>query len=176
MKAKKIKHGEDAIKRVKSGVDQLANTVKVTLGPKGKHVAIGTPWGSPVVTKDGVSVAREITLKDPFENIGAQLVREAAQRTADTAGDGTTTATLLAQAIFDQCIKSVTAGGNPIFVKKGMNIAVEAAVNSLRMLSIDVDQDKLKAVATISANNDEVLGELIAGAMAEVPIPIIPNR
>jgi len=167
VKAKKIKSGEDAITKVKKGVNTLADTVKSTLGPKGRYVALGSPWGSPTVTKDGVSVAREIILKDPFENVGAQLVREVAQKTADTAGDGTTTATVLAQSIFNAGQRASNTGSNPIFVKKGIDIAVEAVISALRDLSVDVDQDKLRAVSTISANNDEQLGDLIANAMAD---------
>jgi len=171
LKGKQIKHGEDAVSRVRKGVDILANTVKVTLGPKGRHVALGSSFGGvPVVTKDGVSVAREITLKDAFENAGAQLVKEVAQRTADNAGDGTTTATLLAQSIIAEGIKAINAGVNPTFIKQGIEIAVNATIEKLKKLSIEVDAEKLKSVATISANNDPVLGNLIADAMAEAGV------
>lgn len=170
MKSKQIKYGDDAIDKVKKGVNQIADTVKVTLGPKGCYVALENPFGSPVVTKDGVSVAREITLKDPFENIGAQLVKEVAQKTADNAGDGTTTATLLAQAIVKEGFRVARSGSNPTFIKRGIDAAVAHAVKVLREISTDVDADKLKAVATISANNDETLGNLIATAMSDAGI------
>jgi len=170
-KSKEIRHGDDAIERVKIGVDTLANTVKVTLGPKGKHVALQNVFsGIPVVTKDGVSVAREITLKDEFENVGAQLVKEVAQRTADLAGDGTTTATLLTQSIITEGLRATKAGANAVFVKKGIEAATDKVIKSLKELSVEVDDEKLKSVATISANNDTVLGELIASSMIEAGV------
>jgi chaperonin GroEL len=168
--SKKISYSVDARDGLKRGVDALANAVKVTLGPKGRNVVIDKKFGSPSVTKDGVSVAKEIELKDPIENMGAQMVKEVASKTADIAGDGTTTATVLAQAIVTAGLKNVAAGANPMDLKRGIDKAVEAVVESLKSQSQQVgdDNNKIQQVATISANNDEVIGKLIADAMAKV--------
>jgi chaperonin GroEL len=168
--SKKIIYSVDARDGLKRGVDALANAVKVTLGPKGRNVVIDKKFGSPVVTKDGVSVAKEIELKDPIENMGAQMVKEVASKTADIAGDGTTTATVLAQAIVTAGLKNVAAGANPMDLKRGIDKAVEAVVENLKGQSQQVgdDNNKIQQVATISANNDEVIGKLIADAMAKV--------
>ncbi len=168
--SKQIKYNVDARESLKRGVDALANAVKVTLGPKGRNVIIDKKFGAPSVTKDGVSVAKEIELKDPIENMGAQMVKEVASKTADIAGDGTTTATVLAQAIVTAGIKNVAAGANPMDLKRGIDKAVTAIVNSLKSQSTSVgnDNNKIKQVASISANNDEVIGTLIADAMAKV--------
>jgi chaperonin GroEL len=167
---KKISYSVDARDGLKRGVDALANAVKVTLGPKGRNVVIDKKFGSPSVTKDGVSVAKEIELKDPIENMGAQMVKEVASKTADIAGDGTTTATVLAQAIVTAGLKNVAAGANPMDLKRGIDKAVDAVVESLKSQSQQVgdDNNKIQQVATISANNDEVIGKLIADAMAKV--------
>jgi len=159
--------GRDALKR---GVDALANAVKVTLGPKGRNVIIDKKFGAPHITKDGVSVAKEIELKDPIENMGAQLVKEVASKTADMAGDGTTTATVLAQAIVTTGLKNVAAGANPMDLKRGIDKAVEAVVTNLKSQTKKVGDDnkKIEQVATISANNDHEIGKLIASAMAKV--------
>jgi len=159
--------GRDELKR---GVDQLANAVKVTLGPKGRNVVIDKKFGSPNVTKDGVSVAKEIELKDPIENMGAQMVKEVASKTADIAGDGTTTATVLAQAIVSGGLKNVAAGANPMDLKRGIDKAVSAVKDNLQKQSevVGDDFDKISQVASISANNDEVIGNLIADAMKKV--------
>jgi chaperonin GroEL len=168
--AKKIQYGVDAREGLKRGVDALANAVKVTLGPKGRNVVIDKKFGSPTVTKDGVSVAKEIELKDPIENMGAQMVKEVASKTADQAGDGTTTATVLAQAIVAAGLKNVAAGANPMDLKRGIDKAVTAVVENLKSQSQKVGDDnkKIEQVATISANNDNVIGKLIADAMAKV--------
>ncbi len=170
--AKEITFDVAAREKLKSGVDQLANAVKVTLGPKGRNVVIDKKFGAPHVTKDGVSVAREIELKDPIENMGAQMLKEVASKTADIAGDGTTTATVLAQAIVGTGLKNVASGANPMDLKRGMDKAVAAVVASLKTISKEVgsDNNKIKQVATISANNDEAVGTLIADAMAKVGI------
>ncbi len=167
---KKISYSVDARDGLKRGVDALANAVKVTLGPKGRNVVIDKKFGSPQVTKDGVSVAKEIELKDPIENMGAQMVKEVASKTADQAGDGTTTATVLAQAIVTAGLKNVAAGANPMDLKRGIDKAVSTVVESLKGQSQQVGDDnkKIQQVATISANNDEVIGKLIADAMAKV--------
>ncbi len=167
---KKISYGVDARDGLKRGVDALANAVKVTLGPKGRNVVIDKKFGSPSVTKDGVSVAKEIELKDPIENMGAQMVKEVASKTADIAGDGTTTATVLAQAIVSAGLKNVAAGANPMDLKRGIDKAVDTVIESLKSQSQQVgdDNEKIRQVATISANNDEVIGKLIADAMAKV--------
>lgn len=156
--------------RMKKGVDILANAVKVTLGPKGRNVILEKKFGAPAVTKDGVSVAKEIELEDPLENMGAQMVKEVASRTADLAGDGTTTATVLAQAIIHEGLKNVAAGANPMDLKRGIDKGVEAIVKSLRGQSQTIGNDagKIRQVATISANNDETIGELIAQAFGKV--------
>ncbi|MEZ4937213.1 MAG: chaperonin GroEL [Crocinitomicaceae bacterium] len=168
--AKQIHFDVDARDKLKNGVDTLANAVKVTLGPKGRNVILEKKFGSPHVTKDGVSVAKEIELADPIENIGAQMVKEVASKTADIAGDGTTTATVLAQAIVNAGLKNVAAGANPMDLKRGIDKAVEAVVAELKKLSKEVgsDNNKIKQVATISANNDETIGSLIADAMKVV--------
>jgi chaperonin GroEL len=168
--AKQVKYNVEARDALKKGVDTLANAVKVTLGPKGRNVIIEKKFGSPAITKDGVTVAKEIDLKDALENMGAQMVKEVASKTADQAGDGTTTATVLAQAIVAPGIKSVAAGANPMDIKRGIDKAVAAVVANLRSQSQTVGQDnnKIKQVASISANNDEVIGSLIAEAMEKV--------
>lgn len=168
--AKKIQYNVEARDGLKRGVDALANAVKVTLGPKGRNVVIDKKFGSPAVTKDGVTVAKEIELKDPIENMGAQMVKEVASKTADQAGDGTTTATVLAQAIVTAGMKNVAAGANPMDLKRGIDKAVEAIVENLKKQSQKVgdDNQKIQQVAAISANNDEVIGKLIADAMAKV--------
>lgn len=170
-KGKQIKFGDVAIKKVRDGVEQLAAAVKVTLGPKGKNVALCNPFGhAPFVTKDGVSVAREISLEDPYENAGAQIVKEVAQKTADKAGDGTTTATILAESIFKSGLKAIDNDANPMFLKRGIDIAVAETIKQIRGYSQEVTADSLKAVATISANNDVELGELISKAMNKAGI------
>src|SRR5258706_10138777 len=152
-----------------NGVNTLANAVRVTLGPKGRNVVIGKKYGSPVITKDGVTVAKEIELKDKYENMGAQMVREVAVRTNDTAGDGTTTATVLAQAIFRQGVKNVTAGANPMALQRGIQIATDAVVAELQRVSRKVkNQEELMNVASVSANNDREIGKLISEAMEQV--------
>jgi chaperonin GroEL len=168
--AKEIYFDVEAREKLKKGVDALANAVKVTLGPKGRNVVIGKKFGSPHITKDGVTVAKEIELKDPIENIGAQMVKEVASKTADIAGDGTTTATVLAQAIVTAGMKNVAAGANPMDLKRGIDKAVTSVVSSLKSISKEVgsDNDKIKQIASISANNDETIGALIAEAMKVV--------
>ncbi|HEY1005822.1 MAG TPA: chaperonin GroEL [Sphingobacteriaceae bacterium] len=168
--AKQVKYNVEARDALKRGVDTLANAVKVTLGPKGRNVIIDKKFGSPSITKDGVTVAKEIDLKDPLENMGAQMVKEVASKTADIAGDGTTTATVLAQAIVTAGIKNVAAGANPMDLKRGIDKAVSAVVANLKSQSQTVGEDnnKIKQVAAISANNDEVIGALIAEAMGKV--------
>ncbi len=168
--AKQVKYNVEARDALKRGVDTLANAVKVTLGPKGRNVIIDKKFGSPSITKDGVTVAKEIDLKDPLENMGAQMVKEVASKTADIAGDGTTTATVLAQAIVTAGIKNVAAGANPMDLKRGIDKAVTAVVANLKSQSQTVGEDnnKIKQVAAISANNDEVIGALIAEAMGKV--------
>jgi chaperonin GroEL len=160
---------EDARAKIKRGIDQLADAVKITLGPKGRNVVIDKKFGSPLSTKDGVTVAKEIELEDQFENMGAQMVNEVASKTSDVAGDGTTTATVLAQAIYREGIKNVTAGANPIALKRGIDSAVEAVVKELRKLSKPIkDKKEIAQVGTISANNDPTIGNLIAEAMDKV--------
>ncbi|GGZ84298.1 60 kDa chaperonin [Ignatzschineria indica] len=167
--AKEVRFGEDARKKMVAGINTLANAVKVTLGPKGRNVVLDKSFGAPVVTKDGVSVAREIELEDKFENMGAQMVREVSSRTADTAGDGTTTATVLAQAIVREGMKAVAAGMNPMDIKRGIDKAVAAAVEELRNISKPCEDDKsIAQVGTISANSDAEIGEIIAKAMQKV--------
>lgn len=166
--AKDIKFGEDARKALQSGVDQLANTVKVTLGPKGRNVVLDKKYGAPLITNDGVTIAKEVELEDPFENMGAQLVKEVATKTNDVAGDGTTTATVLAQALVREGLKNVTAGANPMIVRKGMAKAVDAAVEKIVENSKAIDgKNDIARVASISAA-DETVGELIAEAMEKV--------
>ena len=168
--AKEIKYNVEARELLKEGVDALANAVKVTLGPKGRNVIIGKSFGNPHITKDGVSVAREVELENEFANIGAQMVKDVAQKTNDDAGDGTTTATVLAQAIIGVGVKNVTAGANPMDLKKGIDEAVRVVVSNLRCQSREVGSDisKIEQVATISANNDSGIGKLIAEAMSRV--------
>ena len=168
--AKEINFNVEARDRLKKGVDALANAVKVTLGPKGRNVIIDKKFGSPSITKDGVSVAKEIELKDSVENMGAQMVKEVASKTADVAGDGTTTATVLAQAIVTAGLKNVAAGANPMDLKRGIDKAVNRVVESLQKMSKKVGEDynKIQQVASISANNDHEIGKLIADAMAKV--------
>ena len=160
----------EARNKMKKGVDTLANAVKVTLGPKGRNVVIEKKFGAPQVTKDGVTVAKEIELEDAIENMGAQMVKEVASKTADIAGDGTTTATVLAQAIITEGLKNVAAGANPMDLKRGIDKAVKVVVENLRSQSQTVgnDNQKIEQVATISANNDSTIGKLIAQAMEKV--------
>ena len=166
--AKQIKQGEDARKALCAGIDQLANTVKVTLGPKGRNVVLSKKFGSPLITNDGVTIAKEIELKDEFENMGAQLVREVATKTNDAAGDGTTTATVLAQAFVNEGMKNVTAGANPMDIKRGMQKAVAAAVDAVKQHSQKVNGSKdIARVGTVSAGDAEI-GQLIADAMEKV--------
>lgn len=167
---KMIKFDSDARDALKRGVDSLANAVKVTLGPKGRNVVIDKKFGSPSVTKDGVTVAKEIELKDPIENMGAQMVKEVASKTSDLAGDGTTTATVLAQAIIGAGLKNVAAGANPMDLKRGIDKAVKAVVENIKSMSVEVGDDikKIEQVGTISANNDPEIGALIAQAMEKV--------
>ena len=166
--AKQIVYGENSRRMILEGVNQLANAVKVTLGPKGRNVILDKKFGSPTITKDGVTVAKEIDLKDPLENMGAQMVREVASKTSDIAGDGTTTATVLAQAIYRQGAKNVVAGANPMEVKRGIETAVETVVDALRSMSTSVSGDMIAQVGMISANNDSTIGTIIAKAMDKV--------
>lgn len=169
MTTKDIKFGEDARQAMARGADVLANAVKATLGPRGRNVIIEKSFGSPVMTKDGVSVAREIVLKDKFENMGAQMVREVASHTSDAAGDGTTTATVLAQAMLQEGLKSVAAGMNPMDIKRGIDKTVKKAIEQLHQLSIPcLDNKTIAQVGTISANSDEDIGQIIAQAMEKV--------
>ena len=166
--AKQFKYGDDARKALEAGVDALANTVKITLGPKGRNVVLDKPYGAPLVTNDGVTIAKDIVLEDAFENMGAQIIREVATKTNDVAGDGTTTASVLAQAIVKEGLKNVAAGANPIELKKGIMIASEAAVEELKKISKDVeDKTAIAQVASISAG-DESVGKLISDAMEKV--------
>ena len=168
--AKEIKYNWEAREGLKKGVDALANAVKVTLGPKGRNVIIDKKFGAPQITKDGVTVAKEIELKEPIENMGAQMVKEVASKTNDQAGDGTTTATVLAQAIFNTGLKNVTAGANPMELKRGIDKAVATIVENLKGQSVEINDshDKIEQVATISANNDSEVGKVIAEAMQKV--------
>ncbi|MBP7674994.1 MAG: chaperonin GroEL [Thermoanaerobaculia bacterium] len=168
MAAKNITYGEDARQNILRGVNKLADAVKVTLGPKGRNVVIEKKFGSPLITKDGVTVAKEIELADPLENMGAQMVREVASKTSDIAGDGTTTATVLAQAIYREGIKMVTSGHNPMELKRGIEIAVKKSVESIDKLKKSVDAKEIAFVGTISANGDEEIGKIIAEAMDKV--------
>jgi chaperonin GroEL len=169
MAAKQLEFNTEARARLKRGVDQLAEAVKVTLGPKGRNVVIDKKFGSPTVTKDGVTVAKEIELDDPIENMGAQMVKEVATKTSDLAGDGTTTATVLAQAIFREGLKSVTAGVSPMALKRGIERAVEAVVDELKKISVPTaGRKEIAQVGTISANNDSEIGKIIADAMEKV--------
>ncbi|MCX5710345.1 MAG: chaperonin GroEL [Candidatus Omnitrophica bacterium] len=167
--AKQLLYSDEARRKILRGVEQLSAAVKVTLGPKGRNVVIDKKFGSPTITKDGVTVAKEIDLEDPFENMGAQMVKEVAEKTSDIAGDGTTTATLLAEAIFREGLKNVTAGSNPMELKRGIERAVEKIVEELGKLSTPIkDKKEIAQVATIAANADKVIGELIADAMDKV--------
>src|ERR1700737_943484 len=166
--AKQIVHGEESRQAILRGVNLLADAVKVTLGPKGRNVVIEKKFGSPTITKDGVTVAKEIELKDEMENAGAQMVREVASKPSDTAGDGTTTATVLAQAIYREGIKNVTAGANPMDVKRGIELAVKAAVESVDKMAKPVEGKDIAHIGSISANNDEEIGNIIAQAMDKV--------
>ncbi|MEW5771652.1 MAG: chaperonin GroEL, partial [Pseudomonadota bacterium] len=169
MAAKDVRFGADARARMVNGVNILANAVKVTLGPKGRNVVLEKSFGAPTVTKDGVSVAKEIELEDKFENMGAQMVKEVSSQTADVAGDGTTTATVLAQAIVREGMKAVAAGMNPMDLKRGIDKAVAAAVEELKKISKPcTDNKSIAQVATISANSDEAIGSIIAQAMDKV--------
>lgn len=166
--AKQVIHGEDSRSAILRGVNQLADAVKVTLGPKGRNVVIDKKFGSPTITKDGVTVAKEIELKDSLENMGAQMVREVASKTSDVAGDGTTTATVLAQAIFKEGVRTVAAGANPMALKRGIEKAVEAVVEEVSRLSKPVSGDAIAQVGTVSANGDKTIGSIIAEAMDKV--------
>ncbi len=166
--AKQITHGEESRAAILRGVNQLADAVKITLGPRGRNVVLDKKYGSPTITKDGVTVAKEIELKDPVENMGAQMVREVASKTSDVAGDGTTTATVLAQAIFREGVKTVAAGANPMALKRGIDKAVERATKEIKKMAKPVTGDMIEQVGTISANGDHTIGELIAEAMEKV--------
>ncbi len=169
MAAKQLAFDESARNQIKAGVDALANAVKVTLGPKGRNVVLDKKFGAPTITKDGVTVAKEIELEDPYENMGAQMVKEVASKTSDVAGDGTTTATILAQAIYREGLKNVAAGRNPMALKRGVEKAVEAVVDSLQSVSRETsEKTEIAQVAAISANNDGEIGNLIADAMEKV--------
>ncbi|PYM89735.1 MAG: molecular chaperone GroEL, partial [Candidatus Rokuibacteriota bacterium] len=166
---KQLKFNEEARSALLKGVNIMAEAVKATLGPKGRNVVIDKKFGSPTITKDGVTVAKEIELKDKYENMGAQMVKEVASKTSDVAGDGTTTATVLAQAIFREGLKNVTAGANPMGLKRGIEAAVEAVVGNLKTFSKSTkDKKEIAQVATIASNNDKTIGNLIAEAMEKV--------
>src|SRR6195952_1004793 len=167
--SKLLKFDEDARRRLETGVNKLADAVKVTLGPKGRNVVLDKKFGAPTITNDGVSIAREIELDDPFENMGAQLVKEVATKTNDIAGDGTTTATVLAQALVKEGLRNVAAGANPMALKKGIDKAVAAAVEAIKAAAKEVDdRNEIAQVATISANNDPTIGEVLADAIDKV--------
>ncbi|MCB1171509.1 MAG: chaperonin GroEL, partial [Leptospiraceae bacterium] len=168
--AKQLEFNEEARRNLARGVDKLANAVKATLGPRGRNVVIDKKFGAPTVTKDGVTVAKEVELEDPYENMGASMAREVATKTNDVAGDGTTTATVLAQAIVKEGLKNVTAGANPMSLKRGIDKAVEAVVAEIGKQAKEVGSNKndIAAVASISANNDKEIGVLIADAMEKV--------
>src|SRR5438477_9308920 len=167
--AKQIVHGEESRQAILRGVNVLADAVKATMGPKGRNVVIDKKFGSPTITKDGVTVAKEIELKDPYEDMGAQMLKEVASKTSDIAGDGTTTATVLAQAIVREGLKNVTAGANPMGLKRGIDAAVDAVVDELKKLSKSTkDKKEIAQVATIASNNDKAIGNLIADAMEKV--------
>src|ERR1700683_5255695 len=169
MAAKRIAYDQEAREAILRGVKKLARAVKVTLGPSGRNVVLEKSFGSPTVTKDGVTVAKEIELEDAYENMGAQMVREVASKTSDAAGDGTTTATVLAEAIYREGLKYVTSGASPIGIQRGINKAVAAAVEQLAKISKKVkDKEEIKQVATVSANWDTTIGEIIADAMDKV--------
>src|SRR5213083_3033433 len=168
MAAKQIVHGEESRQIILRGVNLLADAVKITLGPKGRNVVLDKKFGSPQITKDGVTVAKEIELKDPLENMGAQMVKEVASKTSDVAGDGTTTATVLAQAIFREGVKTVAAGANPMAVKRGIEKAVAVAIEQIKKLAKPVSGEMIAQVATVSANDDSTIGNIIAEAMKKV--------
>src|SRR5579863_7124008 len=154
--AKQLKYQDEAARAIKTGVDKLANAVKVTMGPKGRYVVLDKKFGSPTITNDGVTIAKEIELEDPFENMGAQLVREVASKTNDVAGDGTTTATVLAQAIINEGLRNITAGANANHIKRGLDKAVEIVVNEIKRMSKPVKEQEIEQIATISANDKEI--------------------
>ena len=166
--AKQIVYSNESRQAILRGVNQLADAVKVTLGPKGRNVVLEKKFGGPNITKDGVTVAKEIDLKDPMENMGAQMVREVASKTSDVAGDGTTTATILAQSIFREGVKAVASGANPMAIKRGIDQAVTLAVEEVQKLSKPVSGDMIAQVGMISANSDETIGNIIAEAMTKV--------
>ena len=167
--AKQLKFNEEARRSIMEGVKQLAAAVKVTLGPRGRNVVLEKKFGSPTITKDGVTVAKEVELKDPYEDMGAEMVKEVASKTSDIAGDGTTTATILAEAIFREGLKNVTAGANPMDLKRGIDKAVARVIEELKKISKPVkDKKEISQVATIAANNDSTIGEQIAEAMDKV--------
>src|SRR5215212_2296111 len=170
MAAKQLLFDEQARRALEAGANAVANAVKVTLGPKGRNVVLDKKWGSPSITKDGVTVAKEIELEDPIENMGAQMCKEVASKTADQAGDGTTTATVLAQAIVGPGLKALASGANPMDLKRGIDKAVRAIVENLKKQSENVGKDfsKIEQVAAISANNDNEIGKMIADAMKKV--------
>jgi len=171
MSAKQLIYGDEARRAILEGVEKLAKAVKVTLGPKGRNVVLDKKFGSPTVTKDGVTVAKEIELEDAYENMGAQMVKEVAEKTSDIAGDGTTTATVLAEAIYREGLKNVTAGANPMAIKRGIDVAVEQVVEKISALSKKVDSKNTKEVeqvATIASNNDSLIGKKIAEAFEKV--------
>src|SRR5712692_8852661 len=169
MAAKMVRFAEDARAKVLRGVNILADAVTVTLGPRGRNVVLEKSWGAPTVTKDGVTVAKEIELPDKYENMGAQMVKEVASKTSDVAGDGTTTATVLAEAIFNEGLRAVVSGVNPMLMKRGMEKAVDDIVERVKKMSIPVKNKKdLENVATIAANNDHEIGKIIAEAMEKV--------
>src|SRR5574342_706534 len=168
MPAKQVVHGEESRQAILRGVNVLANAVKITLGPKGRNVVIEKKFGPPSITKDGVTVAKEIELKDPLENMGAQMVREVASKTSDTAGDGTTTATVLAQAIYREGAKNVVAGASPMELKRGIERSVEVIVQEIKKMSRPVSGNMVAQVGMISANSDATIGKIIAEAMDKV--------
>ncbi|MBW3562076.1 MAG: chaperonin GroEL, partial [Actinobacteria bacterium] len=166
---KQLSYSEDARRKLETGVNRLADAVKVTLGPKGRNVVIDKKWGAPTITKDGVTVAREIELEDAYENMGAQLAKEVATKTNDIAGDGTTTATVLAQAMVREGMRNVAAGANPMLLKRGMDEAVERIVEEIAGFAREIEtQEEIAHVAAISANNDDEIGDIIADAMDKV--------
>src|SRR5215510_8522638 len=166
---KQIAYAEGARRSLEAGMNKLADAVRVTLGPKGRNVVLEKKWGAPTITNDGVSIAKEIELEDPYEKVGAELVKEVAKKTDDVAGDGTTTATVLAWAMVREGLRNVAAGANPMGLKRGIEAAVEAAIDHLKDFSKDIEtKEQIAQVAAISANNDDEIGELIAEAMDKV--------
>src|SRR6201984_1786032 len=169
MAAKQIAFDQEAREAMRKGVSKLARAVKVTLGPKGRNVILQKSFGSPTITKDGVTVAKEIELEDKYENMGARMVREVASKTSDVAGDGTTTATVLAEAIFNEGLRAVVSGANPMLMKRGMEKAVEDVTAKLKSMSKDIKKtEEMENVASVASNNDRVIGKIIAEAMAKV--------